>query len=252
MGDAPIRDAATVALLRDGGDGIEAWLLTRVNEMVFAGGMSVFPGGRVHETDAQLPFTGDACTAAAARFGCAEELARALVGGAVRETFEETGVLLTAPPAALPEQRSDVEEGRVDFGELLREHGLSIDPGLLRPWARWVTPANEVRRYDTRFFVGALPDDAEAEDVTSESSAASWVGVGAALEQAQRGERRMLPPTLATLASLVPFATVAEAMAAADTRSLAPVRPHIRIDEDGEIVAELPDGSSFTVPRVPR
>jgi 8-oxo-dGTP pyrophosphatase MutT (NUDIX family) len=248
MTDVQIRDAATVVLLRDGTEGVETWLLTRVDQMAFAAGMTVFPGGRVDPADADLPVSGTAGAAVAARFGCDEGLARALLGAAVRETFEETGVLLTTPAAALPDAVADVEAGRVGFGELLREHGLTVDAEALRPWARWVTPAGEVRRYDTRFFVGALPDGAEAQDLTSESSAASWVGVGAALEQVQRGERIMLPPTLATLASLVAFPTVAEALAAAEARSVEPVRPTIRVTET-EVVAELPDGTSFSMPR---
>jgi hypothetical protein len=111
-----------------------------------------------------------------------------------------------------------------------------------------VTPVGEVRRYDTHFFVGALPESAEAQDVTSESSAASWSGVGEALEAAQRGERMMLPPTLATLASLVPFGSVDEVLAAAEHRSLDPVQPTISSGPDG-YRAELPDGTAFTIPR---
>jgi hypothetical protein len=111
-----------------------------------------------------------------------------------------------------------------------------------------VTPAGEVRRYDTRFFVGALPPGAEALDVTSESSAASWVGVGEAMEQAQRGERALMPPTLATLASLVAFQSVADALAAADARTIEPISPRIRRGADGSFVAELPDGTSFVLP----
>jgi 8-oxo-dGTP pyrophosphatase MutT (NUDIX family) len=248
--DVPIRDAATVVLLRDGADEIEVWLLTRVSQMAFAAGMTVFPGGRVDPTDAELPFAGTAAAEVAARFDCDETLARALLGAAVRETFEETGVLLTAPWADLAAARTDVEEGRIGFGELLREHGLSIVADGLRPWARWITPAGETRRrYDTRFFVGALPDGAQAQDVTSEASAASWLGVGAALEQAQRGERKLLPPTLATLASLVTFETVAEVIAAADKRVIEAIRPKIRVADDGQVVVELPDGTSITVPR---
>ncbi len=246
--DVPVRDAATVALLRDGSDGIEAWLLTRVTGMVFAGGMAVFPGGRVDDADADLPFPGGAEAETAARFGCEARMARALLGAAVRETYEETGVLLSVPYADLSGAHGDVEAGRVGFGELLRTNGLTVDAAALRPWARWVTPAGEVRRYDTRFFVAALPDGAEALDVTTESSEASWHGVGAALEQAQRGERGMLPPTLATLASLSGFATVAEAMAASDTRGLDPVRPTVRRGADGSFIAELSDGSSFVLP----
>jgi 8-oxo-dGTP pyrophosphatase MutT (NUDIX family) len=249
MTDVPIRDAATVVLLRDGVAGIETWLLTRVTQMVFAAGVTVFPGGRVDGRDADLPFSGSAYTEVAGRFGCDEPMARALLGAAVRETFEETGVLLSVPAADLSELRADVEDGRLAFGDLLRSHGLSVDADGLQPWARWVTPAGETRRYDTRFFVGALPPGAEAQDVTSESSAAAWVGVGEALEQAQRGDRIMLPPTLETLASLVAHPTVASALAAAEVRSLDPVRPHIRVTDEGAVFADLPDGSSVSIPR---
>jgi 8-oxo-dGTP pyrophosphatase MutT (NUDIX family) len=240
-----IRDASTVVLIRDTADGLQAWLLTRVKQMVFAGGMSVFPGGRVDDADADLPFAAGAGAEVAERFGCAETLGRALLGAAVRETFEETGVLLTSPAPDLSGARTDVELGRVSFGELLRANGLSIDGQVLHPWSRWITPPGESRRYDTRFFVGALPDGAEAQDVTSE---ASWVGVGIALEQAQRGERGLLPPTIATLASLLPYATVAEALAAAADRPLDAISPNIRVEGD-RIIAELPGGTSIELPR---
>ena len=244
----PVRDAATVVLLRDGTDGLESWLLTRVTQMVFAAGMTVFPGGRVDDADADLPFADEDWRSTADRFGCDERLARALLGAAVRETFEETGVLLTQPPAQLPQAVADVEAGRVAFGDLLRENGLTVDVGALRGWARWITPPNEVRRYDTRFFVGALPADATAEDVTSESSAASWVRVADAVEQAKSGQRLMLPPTMFTLTSLQGFATVSDVFAAAGERILEPVQPTLRF-EDGNIVAELPDGTIVVLPR---
>lgn len=245
--DVPIRDAATVVLLRDGVDGVEAWLLTRVTQMVFAAGMTVFPGGRVDDADAALPMTGGGVEVLVARSGCADDAARALIGAAVRETFEETGVLLTVPAADLGAARADVEAGRTSFGELLRTNGLSVDSDAVRPWARWVTPVGEVRRYDTRFFVAALPDAAEAQDVTNESSEASWVPVGAAVEQAQRGERKVLPPTMMTLASLLPFATVAEVLDAAESRSLDAVRPEIRLNDDGTVGVALPDGTFIAV-----
>ncbi|MGH8959958.1 MAG: NUDIX hydrolase [Jatrophihabitantaceae bacterium] len=248
MGEVEVRDAATVVLLRDGAGGIEAWLLTRVKQMVFAAGMSVFPGGRVDDADAGLPFSAGAAEAIAARFGCADRLARQLLGAAVRETFEETGVLLSTPSADLSGARTDVEAGRVSFGDLLRTNGLTIGADVLHPWSRWITPPGEVRRYDTRFFVGALPDGAEAQDVTSESSEASWVPVGAALEQAQRGERGLMPPTLVTLSSLLAFSTVGEVLAAASTRSLDAISPAVRRDGN-RYLAELPDGSSFELPK---
>jgi 8-oxo-dGTP pyrophosphatase MutT (NUDIX family) len=244
----PVKDAATVVLLRDGADGIEAWLLTRVTGMVFAGGMTVFPGGRVDAADSALPLVGGDVPALAGRFGCDVATAHALIAAAIRETFEETGVLLTVPSADLSGARADVELGRVPFGDLLRSNGLSGDAGALHPWSRWVTPAGEVRRYDTRFFVGALPDSAEAQDVTTESSEASWVPVAAAIEQARRGARQMLPPTMMTLASLLEFASVADAVASSDTRSVDAVRPNLLIDGDS-VSVELPDGTVVPIPR---
>jgi len=246
----PVRDAATVVLLRDGADGLEAWLLTRVSQMVFAAGMTVFPGGRVDDDDAALPFAADASAYVASRFGCDETFARGLIGAAVRETFEETGVLLTVPCAQLPDARADVEEGRTSFGALLREHALTVDADAVRPWARWVTPPNEVRRYDTRFFVAALQPGADPVNLTSESSVASWVRVRDALDEAGRGERMMLPPTLFTLTSLLPFAKVADVLAASDDRLLDAVRPTLRFEGD-TIIAELPDGTFVTLPRPP-
>lgn len=257
-GDVPIRDAATVVLLRDRPadaamdearrSSVQAWMLTRVTQMAFAAGMSVFPGGRVDASDADLPISGD-IAAVASRFDCDEPLARALVGAAVRETFEETGVLLASPTVDLSASRADVENGRLSFEESLRGHQLTIDADLLKPWARWITPAGETRRYDTRFFVGALPEGAEPDNVTTESSSAEWLGVGDAIEQAQRGERKLLPPTIATLASLIEFENVDAVLAAAQQRVIEPVRPTIRIADDGDIIAELPDGSSVTLPR---
>lgn len=239
-GEVPVRDAATVVLLRDGERGLETWLLTRVRQLQFAAGMSVFPGGAVAAGDAELPTTG-AVPESSARLADDPEVVRALLGAAVRETFEETGVLLTAPPAELPEVVADVEAGRVAFGDVLRDNGLSLDAAALRPWSRWVTPRGEVRRYDTRFFVAGLPADATARDLTSESSRAEWVPVAEALEQGQRGERHLLPPTALTLVSLLESATVDEVLAAAAGRSLEPVRPTLETGADGSVTVVLPD-----------
>ena len=250
MGEpVPVRDAATVVLLRDGAGGLEAWLLTRVAQMAFAAGMTVFPGGRVDPADVGLPVAVADVERVAARFDCDAELARALVGAAARETFEETGVLLTTPPAHLPEHRADVERGELPFATLLAEHGLTVDGAGLRPWARWVTPAGEVRRYDTRFFVGALPAGSHAQDVTSESSEAAWLPIGVALEQARRGERTMLPPTMVTLTEIQAHRTVADVLAAADGLDIQPVHPVLRVADDGSVTVELGDGTVHEIPR---
>lgn len=249
MTEVPVRDAATVVLLRDGASGIDVWLLTRVTSMAFAAGMAVFPGGRVDAADAELPFVAGSDEAAAGRFGCEPAAARALVGAAVREVFEETGVLLTTPVADLAEARGEVEAGTVPFGDLLRSHELAIDADAVRPWSRWITPAGEVRRYDTRFFVAALPAGTEARDVTTESSSAGWFGIGEVLEAAQRGKVGMLPPTIMTLASLTSYLTVAEVLDAAGQRSLDPISPTVERTADGDFIAKLPDNTMFVLPR---
>lgn len=252
--DVPVRDAATVVLLRDGARDLEVWLLTRVGGMAFAGGMSVFPGGRVEDADTDLPIVGSSMAQAAARFGTGEREVRGLIGAAARELFEETGILLGVPPPLLgdPETaRREVETGRLDFAELLRGVGVDIDADALHPWARWVTPPGEARRYDTRFFLATLPAGIDARHVTPEASAAAWVGVRSALAAGERGTRRLMPPTAATLTSLASFGTVAEAIAAAGRRDLTPVSPTLHVTDAG-VVAALPDGTTFTLPRSTR
>ena len=157
-------------------------------------------------------------------------------------------MLLSVPPCDLADDRADVEAGTRSFGALLADRGLVLDAGALQPWTRWITPAGEVRRYDTRFFVGALPADVQAHDVTTESSAAGWVPIAAAIEQAQRGERKLLPPTMVTLTSLLPFATVADVLTEAASRPLEAVAPEIVVGDDGVVSVRLPDGSIAPLP----
>jgi 8-oxo-dGTP pyrophosphatase MutT (NUDIX family) len=245
------RDAATVLLLRDGvdADGVkrpEVWLLTRVAQMAFMPGMTVFPGGRVDATDSALPWAGRSAATFAAELDCEVEMAHALVGAAVRETFEEAGVLLTTPSAELAHLQPDVEARRTSFADVLIEHGLAIDGDLIRPWARWITPAIVPTRYDTRFFVAALPANAEAIDLTTESSTAYWASAADALSARDRGEHDLVPPTIAMLKSILSYSTVAEVIAGATGRSLEPVLPVIRVDENGARVLELPDGTVIT------
>lgn len=247
--DQPVRDASTVCLLRDGPVGPEAWLLTRRTSLIFAAGMTVFPGGRVDESDADLPFVpGFEVGPVAARFGSDSRRVLALLGAAVRETYEETGVLLTHPVTALPEARADVEAGLLPFGSLLASQGLAVDPTGITPWARWVTPIGEPRRYDTHFFVLALPSGLDPADVTTESSAAGWAPIAHAVAEAERGERFMLPPTIITLGQMLPHATVADIVAAAPAQSLAAVRPVMRV-EDGRRWITVPEsGLTMSLP----
>lgn len=255
----PSRPAATVVLLRDTPAGIETWLMRRVREMAFAAGMTVFPGGRVDERDGDpdVPWAGEPPDRLAARLGVPTALVRATLVAAVRETFEETGVLLTRPAQAAPPdtdlaaaewldaRRHQVEAREVSFAALLVELGLAVDADLIRAWARWITPEPELRRYDTFFYVSALPAGARARPETREAEHAQWLRPADALAEHDVGQRPMLPPTVTALHELTAFARVADVLAAADHRTLDPVRPRMDVRADGVRTVTLPDGQIF-------
>jgi 8-oxo-dGTP pyrophosphatase MutT (NUDIX family) len=221
--------------------------------MAFAAGMTVFPGGAVDARDAEteLGWVGPPAADWTEALAAGEPLARALVCAAVRETFEEAGVLLAGPsPAAVcdvdgPEWEADraALEGRdVSLAALLARRGLLLRADLLRPWAHWITPEGEPRRYDTRFFVAAMPAGQRSRLASGEADAHGWLAPTAALDEAARGERGLMPPTMVTLEQIAVHATVAEVLAAAAGRTIEKVKPRLRRNEAGRLVVRLPDG----------
>ena len=248
------RQAATVLLLRDGTPGLEVYLLRRTPGMPFAGGMTAYPGGGVDPRDGgtDLAWSGPTPAAWAEAFGCDERTARELVCAAVRETFEEAGVLLAGVPGGdvVPDvSGDDWEEERqalltrdLSLAELLAGRGLALRSDLLRPFAHWITPPVEPRRYDTKFFAAALPAGQHARDVSGEADEASWLRPSAALGELGAGTRPMLPPTIHTLGQLEPFADVAAALAGSPPEPLEPISPSFEETPDGRW-AVLPDGT---------
>lgn len=230
-GAVPIREAATVALIRDArvGGGVEVFLQHRVSTMQFAAGMSVFPGGGVEPRDhhGTRPWRGPEPRWWADRFGIDEGRAAAAVRGVARELFEETGVLLAEPAGATPppappgvDERRALDAGHGDLDSLLAAHDLVLSAHLLRPWDRWTTPVGPPRRYDTLFFVAALPEGAEPDGGTSEARAAEWIRAGDAAQAGVLGQLGMLRPTLDVLSDLAGAADVAEVLAT--ERAIAP------------------------------
>jgi hypothetical protein len=174
------------------------------------------------------------------------------VCAAVRETFEESGVLLAGPtPAEVvadtaaaewESARRALEARELSLSTLLTERGLLLRADLLRPWAHWITPVQEARRFDTRFFVAALPAGQHTRDVAGEAERVSWERPADALAARDRGESVMVPPTALALAELADLPDVAAVLAAAEGRRITPVTPRL-----------LPDGDSvrFLVPGDP-
>ena len=259
----PVRPAATVMLVRDTAEGISVFLMRRHAAMEFAAGMTVFPGGGVDERDRdgglarRGAWYGPEPQWWAARFGIEADLGEALVCAAARETFEESGVLFAGPAddpdsivrdaSVYRRERAALEDRSLSFGDFLREENLVIRADLLRPWSNWVTPKEErTRRYDTYFFVGALPEGQLADGENTETDQAGWARPETAIEDFARGRALLLPPTWSQLDSLA-GRTVAEVLAL--ERQIAAVEPDMTILEDGNWEIEFFDAERYNQAR---
>lgn len=246
------KPAATVLLVRDhpqpppGRSPLQVFLQRRVAGMAFAGGMTVFPGGSVDAGDHPLTtaWTGPAPHEWAERLGLPDEAAAALVQAAVRETFEECGVLLAGSGPIPAGARADLAAHRRGLAEVLDAAGLALRADLLHAWARWITPPGQPRRYDTMFLVAQVPDGQEADAHTTEAVEATWWHPSEALERWQAGEMQLMPPTFRTLQEIDECPDAAAVLAAAHAREIRPLIPRVR-RENGTIVVLLPGDPGF-------
>jgi 8-oxo-dGTP pyrophosphatase MutT (NUDIX family) len=240
-------DAATIVLLRDGAEGVEVYLLRRQSTMEFLPGMYVFPGGKAQSSDRDVAdWVGPSAEAWGKRFGCDADTARGLVVTAVRETFEESGILLAGPDAdtvvsdtSAPDiqaARLALENGEYGFAEFLSERGLVLRADLLGAWSHWITPEFEPRRYDTRFFVAALPAGQVVGELPGEADRALWAPMASVLEWVDAGKAMMLPPTAITCREVSGF-TAATVLTASAEREVKTVAPFL-VDVDGELFLE--------------
>ncbi|MGP3980528.1 NUDIX hydrolase [Streptomyces sp. KR80] len=251
------RPAATVLLLRDGPDGPAIHMLRRRASMAFAGGAYAYPGGAVDPRDERsVGWAGPSPAEWADRLGIEDEAAaQAVVCAAVRETFEEAGVLLAGPSAqALVSDTTDdtweadraaLVARELSFADFLARRDLVLRSDLLGAWARWITPEFEPRRYDTWFFVAALPAGQRTRNASTEADRTVWIRPAEAAAGFDRGELLMMPPTITALRELQPYGSAGEALAAAGTRDLAPVLARAELHGD-EIVLSWPGHDEFT------
>ncbi|MFB4423506.1 NUDIX hydrolase [Streptomyces sp. QL37] len=257
------RRAATVMLLRDdpsspGTTGPAVHMLRRRTSMAFAGGAYAYPGGGVdpRDDDHLVNWAGPSLETWADRLGVGTAAeAQAVVCAAVRETYEEAGVLLAGPTAGTvvsdttgtdwEADREALVARELSFAGFLDRRGLVLRSDLLAAWARWITPAFEPRRYDTWFFVAALPEGQRTRNASTEADRTVWIRPGDAADGYDKGELLMMPPTVATLRALRPYGTAAEALEAADSQNLAPVLAEARMEGD-ELVLTWPGHDEFT------
>jgi 8-oxo-dGTP pyrophosphatase MutT (NUDIX family) len=250
------RNAATVVLMRRGAEGPEVYLLRRQTSMAFAGGMCVFPGGGVdpRDFDHAVAWAGPQPDAWADQLGTDEATARALVCAAVRETFEESGVLLAGPgngnggadTVVADTTGEDWETDRVAlearelaFTDFLDRRGLVLRTDLLGVWAAWLTPVFEPRRYRTWFFVADLPEGQRTRDVSTESSSVSWLPASGAVREVEEERMFMLPPTYLTCLEIGQYDDPGTVLEAAHGRRVEMFMPEVE---------ETPDGGVLTIP----
>lgn len=243
---AVARDSSTVILTRPGDLGPEVYLLRRQTSMDFAAGMYVFPGGGVDERDfdADIGWVGPPPTQWAGVLGTDAPTAGALVCAAVRETFEESGVLLAGTSAGSVVSDTTGEEWEVDrkkleanelsFTEFLGRRNLVLRTDLLGAWSGWLTPIFEPKRYRTWFFVAELPAGQRTRDVSTESDRVAWLPAVEAVERAEAKAALMLPPTYVSCLDVAQFETPAQVMAEAATRRVEMFCPAVMSAGEGD------------------
>jgi 8-oxo-dGTP pyrophosphatase MutT (NUDIX family) len=187
---------------------VEVFMLRRVSQMAFAPSTMVFPGGGVDVRDGEqaLPWAGPSPVQWAARLGCSPVDAQLYVAAAVREVFEECGVLLAGPSASGPlahvddarfrEVRDALIAREISLGEVLTGEGLVLRSDLVVAKAHWLTPVFEPRRFDTWFFAARMPTGQTADGDTTEADHAAWVSPQELLTAYAAGQASMLPPTV--------------------------------------------------------
>lgn len=238
----PAVPAATLVVMRERGDGPpELLMVERTARMAFAGGAMVFPGGRIDEEDRSLA---EAFREPDAAFRIA----------AIRETLEEGGIpvgLDPTPGQDLATQLQDDLHAGAGFGELLADHGLSLDLGALMPFARWKPAFHQARIFDTLFFVAEAPaGDWRPNPQPGECENVEWLSAGEVLGRVSRGEASAIFPTIRNLERLAQFDSIAAARADAASHPIETITPWIA-EHDGEPYLFIPEGLGYPVTREP-
>jgi 8-oxo-dGTP pyrophosphatase MutT (NUDIX family) len=248
--ETPPKPAATVVILRNTAGGMETFLLRRHGAAAVLGGAHVFPGGKVDPSDADAGMHArldQAPAALAARLNepaTAVPDAAALFVAALREVVEECGVLFAhGADADTAVALSRLLRAQVPFESASAALSLRLDTSSLHPWSRWITPRVPTvtrARFDTRFFIAALPEGQEARHDDAESSDGNWLRPRAALQQYWDGAIEFAPPQIMTLAHLAQYTTVQQALASAQAQAPVLIEPAPFSDADGTRITCYP------------
>jgi 8-oxo-dGTP pyrophosphatase MutT (NUDIX family) len=252
---APAHPSATVMLVRDGRAGLEVFMMARTRPMDGAMGALVFPGGKVDAEDHAPEWQGLDVPAARPE--------RAFWIAAVRETFEEAGILIArqAAPPSMPvaaglaarlvaDQRDHLLDRATTFLAIMTGAGLEPALEAMVPFAHWRTPIDLPKRFDTHFFLVTAPSEQEARHDGREMAECRWVAPGAVMAEAAAGKRTLVPATRLNLELLSESPTVAEAFTAARQRTIVTVMPESIRTEAGWRV-RIPAGAGYRTTELP-
>lgn len=230
--------SATVMLIREDANAFEVFMVVRHQRIEFASGALVFPGGKVDDRDrdpALAPYIQGAKT---------EETARALQVAAIREVFEESGLLIARPQGeqvlvdgdrlkTLNHYRDDIHKSRIGLVEFLAKESLLLAADRLQPFAHWITPTMMSKRFDTWFYLVAAPPGQSAEHDRHESVDSVWITPQQAMLEARQGKRTILFPTMRNLAKLGQYQSIKEALGKTEQADLVTVEPWVEKRADG-------------------
>ena len=221
----PVRPAATVIIVRDAEPQYEIFMLRRTNQAVFAGGMYVFPGGRVDEHDHSASYESHHSIPNEQQLGQREALGddwRAYLIAGIRETFEESGFLLAYDSSGkilefdnrsqdrFDDYRKQLHDGDISLLEICRKEKLNLAFDLIHFYNRWITPAGRPRRFDTRFFITRTPGVQSGLHDGKETVDSCWISPNKALELSSKDKFGMMPVTEKQLSEFASYKTADE------------------------------------------
>lgn len=244
------RLAATILLLRDGADGLEVFMVVRHQQIDFASGALVFPGGKLAPGDGKVR---GQCRGVG-QLGDAQVALRV---GAIREAFEESGLLLARAQGSdallardrcgtLGERyRTALDHGDIGIGEMLEAEQLELATDQLVPFAHWITPTFMAKRFDTYFYLAQAPADQLAAHDGREAVDSEWLRPQDAIRAEQEGSRTIVPATLLNIEKLARSRSVAEALEAARAAPVVPVTPWVVAESETEVELEIPADADY-------
>ncbi|MDF1687118.1 MAG: 8-oxo-dGTP pyrophosphatase MutT (NUDIX family) [Parvibaculaceae bacterium] len=242
--------AATILLLRDGKDGLEVFMVVRHHQIDFASGALVFPGGKVAKTDLV-----DGIRDRVRGHEGLDDVLLALQIAAIREAFEEAGVLLARPRGSdaliegarlkgLDAWRPKLDKGEAGILEFLEAEDLELAVDLLTPFAHWITPDMMPKRFDTHFYLAIAPSDQVPEHDGREAVDSVWIDPQVALDDAAAGKRTVIFPTRMNLVKLARGRSVSDAMAQIADEGFVTVLPKVE-KRDGRAMLCIPEEANY-------